>query len=387
MDRVPRFWSLALVATLLLSAGCAARGPQTWRLAPQDRGQVLVPPGIAATAVAQATFVAAAPLWRAPCAPTGSAVTVQKRGKRVRLTVARDPLLTEPAGWLGDWTAQAEAQGCLTQGSGIEFAMRIADSVPLDPSAAFRLLHSGTMAKGYGDLGTWNRLQVVTPIYRDGPDPDAPIVRIGPTTGDDHHLNVTVHMTGGEQYGVETAWYTFQPRADHNGASVVPVSAEDTIGGKTEPAAAPLANYIQFSASAAFYRLYYKADLADNSVTEIVIGAPSRTELDRRTQRLMSDFSLCRQSDPEMCMVIPRRVAVNPAVAVTVNGVEVRLLAYSSVRAAVAAGGGPRQPQDILPRLAVYKPFAGKLTPVEFDRASQDIFNLVLLGGESISWK
>jgi hypothetical protein len=86
-------------------------------------------------------------------------------------------------------------------------------------------------------------------------------------------------------------------------------------------------------------------------------------------------------------MVIPRRVAVNPFMVVMVNGVEVRLAWRGSVRSAILAGGGPRQPQEILPRLAVSKPFAGKLTPVEFDRTSQDIFNLVLLGGESISWK
>ncbi len=189
------------------------------------------------------------------------------------------------------------------------------------------------------------------------------------------------------QYGVETAWYTFRPRADHNGATIVPVGAERRIGSQTEPAAAPLTNYFQFAAGARFYRLYYKADLEDNSITEIVIAAPTRADLDRRTARLIADFSLCRQSDPDLCVVIPRRVAVNPAVAVTVNGTEVRLLAYSSVRAAVAQGGGPRDPQEILPRLAVYKPFAGKLTRVEFDRSRQDILNLVLLGGESISWK
>ncbi|MGO9263194.1 MAG: hypothetical protein ACLQU1_43985 [Bryobacteraceae bacterium] len=386
MDGVPRFRALALVATLLLSAGCAVRGPQTWRLVPQDRGQVLVPPRIAGPAVAQATWVAAAPLWRAPCAPAGNALVFQKRGKRVRVTVAREALLQQPAGWLAEWTASAEAQGCLPQGTGLEFAMRILDSVPLDPSAAYRLLHAANIAKGYEDLGLETRLQVVSPIMKEGADPDAPIVQIGPATGDDSHLNVTVEAPGA-QYGTETAWYTFQPRADRNGARIVPVSAEDTIGGKTEPAAAPLTNYFQFSASAAFYRLYYKADLADNSITEIVIAAPTRAELDRRTERLIHDFSLCRQSDPEMCMVIPRRVAVNPFMMVTVNGVEVRLPWRGSVRNAVRAGGGPLQLQEILPHLAVYKPFAGKLTLVEFDRASPDIFNLVLLGGESISWK
>jgi len=386
MDRPRSFPLLALLAALLLSAGCAARGPQTWRLVPQDRGQVLVPPGIRAPAVTQATFGAAAPSWRIPCAPAGNAVTVQKRGKRIRVTVARDALLKQPAGWLAEWTASAEAQGCLAPGAGLEFAMRILDSVPLDPSAAYRLLHGGSVAKGYIDLGPESRLQVVSPIMKQGADPNAPVIETVTTSGEGNQLAVAIR-TSDALLGIETAWYTFQPQADHNGARIVALSAERTIGGKTEPAAAPLTNYLQFAPGARFFRLYYKADIADNATTEIILAAPTRAELDRRTRALATDSTQCRQSDPEMCVVIPRRVAVNPFMVVTVNGAEVRLTSGSRVRDAVRTGRGPRRLQEVLPQLAVSKPFAGKLAPVEFDRASQDIFNLMLLGGETISWK
>ena len=80
-------------------------------------------------------------------------------------------------------------------------------------------------------------------------------------------------------------------------------------------------------------------------------------------------------------------MAVNPFTVVTVNGAEVRLPLNGTVRSAVLLGGGPRQPQEILPQLAIWKPFEGKLKPVEFDRSKPDILNLLLLGGESISWK
>jgi hypothetical protein len=55
--------------------------------------------------------------------------------------------------------------------------------------------------------------------------------------------------------------------------------------------------------------------------------------------------------------------------------------------------GGPYRPaealrvQEVLPQLVVLKPYAGKLVRVEFDRNSSEILDLVLLGGESISWK
>jgi hypothetical protein len=274
----------------------------------------------------------------------------------------------------------------LVSGSGPEYAARILDSVPLNPADAHRLLHAASMGEGYADLGLETRLQVVYPIYRDGSDPNAPITQVGPTTGTDQSLWVTVHMSN-PQSGVETAWYRLAARPDHIGASIVRISVERRIGDQTESSAAPVANYFRFASTVAFYRLYYKSDLSDHGITEIVIGAPTRTELDRRTGRLRTDPSFCAESDPEVCMVIPRRVAVNPFTAVTVNGAEVRLPLNANVRSAVLLGGGPRQAQDVLPQLVVWKPFEGRLKPVEFDRSKPDILTLFLLGGESISWK
>lgn len=265
----------ALLIALLPSGGCAARGPQTWRLVTQDRGHLLVPPGIATASVPKATFSAAVPSWRVPCSPSGNAVLMQKRGKHVRVTVTREDLLKEPPGWLAEWTAFAEAQGCLQQGTGLEFARRILDSLPLDPPTAYRLLHSDSVAKGYIDLGMENRLQVVSPVIRLGADSGAPVIATATTAGDPNQLIVDIHDSDA-LLGVETSWYAFQVRPDHNGSRIVAASAERTIGGNTEPAAAPLINYFQFAPSAAFYRLFYKADLTNNSITEIVITAPTR---------------------------------------------------------------------------------------------------------------
>jgi hypothetical protein len=40
----------------------------------------------------------------------------------------------------------------------------------------------------------------------------------------------------------------------------------------------------------------------------------------------------------------------------------------------------------VLPRLAVRRRYGGKLAPVEFDRNSTEILDLILIGGEKISW-
>jgi hypothetical protein len=53
----------------------------------------------------------------------------------------------------------------------------------------------------------------------------------------------------------------------------------------------------------------------------------------------------------------------------------------------VIRAAGERQENRLLAKLAVYKPYHGKLSGVEFDRANPAIFNLIVSGGEVLSWK
>jgi hypothetical protein len=102
---------------------------------------------------------------------------------------------------------------------------------------------------------------------------------------------------------------------------------------------------------------------------------------------ILADPNACKVSDPALCSVIPRHVAVNPFLAVTVNGKEIRLDNGKTVRAAITAGGGSRRGDEVLPSLSVLKPYGGKLVLVEFDRNKSTILDLSLMGGESITWK
>ena len=81
-----------------------------------------------------------------------------------------------------------------------------------------------------------------------------------------------------------------------------------------------------------------------------------------------------------MCVVIPKRAALNPFLAITVNGSETTAPLGSSLGAAIHLGRLP-------PNLKVYKLYAGEPVPVEFDRSGTEILGLVLNGGEKISWK
>jgi hypothetical protein len=370
--------SRALAATLLLSivtGGCAVR--QTYRLVKQDAGSVLIPPGVSKPNVAQRTFTADIAAGHGSCAPGEGAVAIQSRGGRVRVTVTRDPLLKQPPGWLSAFAAQAESQGCIAAGEGLKLAERIVESLPLEPRAAWRLLHANDRQTGYIDLGPETRLQVVSPILREGAPPDAPILDTSSLTGEGNRLTLTLKSTP-DLVGYETAWYAVQPKAGQIGFAITPLSAEKHIQGKVEPAAAPATNYLKFEPQAAYYRLFYKADKGE--VVEVVLAAPTRAELDRQTQRFNSDPALCAQVPSQMCVVIPKRVALNPFLEITVNGSETTVPVGSTVRAATHLDRVP-------PDLKVYKLYAGRPVPVEFDRSGSEILGLVLSGGEKIAWK
>jgi hypothetical protein len=370
--------SRVLAAALLLSivtTGCAVR--QTYRLVNQGAGRVLIPPGISRPDVGQRTFAADIAAGRGSCAPAKGAIAIQSRKGRVRVTVTRDPLLKQPPGWLSTWTAQAEFRGCIAAGEGLKLAARIVESLPLDPRAAWRLLHADDRQTGYVDLGPETRLQVVSPILREGTPADAPILDDSNLTGEGNRLTLTLKSTP-NLVGYETAWYAIRPKAGQIGFAITPLSAEKHIQGRVEPAAAPATNYLKFEPQTAYYRLFYKADQGE--VVEVVLAAATRAELDRQTQAFKSGPALCAQVPSQACVVIPKRVALNPFLAITVNGSETTVPVGSTVGAAIHLDHPP-------PELKVYKLYAGKPVPVEFDRASSEILGLVLNGGEEISWK
>ena len=349
-------------------AGCAAKLPVDYRLAPQ--GSVLVPPGVAQPDLAQAKLTETVLQWRAACAPDSNAITVLVRKKnKIQLTITREDLLRQPVGWLAEWTTKAEAQGCVAPHMGLALAMRVLESLPLDPARAYRLMHADNISKGYIDLGPQNELQVVSPILKEGSAADAPAIETtSVTAGRGGSLEVGVRASP-NLIGYETAWYAFHLKPDGSGSTIVPLGAERTVGGSKEAADGPKNNWFQFPPQAGYYRMFYKTDPRDSAITEIVIGAATPSELDRLTTAMSADNATCEKSGTTMCVVVPRQVAVNPFLHATVNGKDMRLNLGSSVRLAVLAGGGSPRPADV-PNLTVLKPYHGKLTPVEFSHAS-----------------
>jgi hypothetical protein len=366
-----------IVVLILAGGGCAARRPASYRLVVRDTGAVLIPPGVATPDVTKRTFAFRVAPQRVPCASATGVIDVRDRKNRIVVTVTRDALAKEPAGWLRAWTADLETQGCLALGDGMKLAERIAESLPLELNAAYRLLHGNEV-----DIGPQTRLEVVSPVFREGTPSGAPALEPDDTTGTGNALTVTVRAPA-NLMGFETAWYGIQPSAVHAGFSIVPLRTERNIQGKVEPVPGPATNAFAFPADAAFYRLFYKADQTE--FTALAVAAHTQAELEKRTKILEAGTASCKKLNDDLCLAIPKGVGVNAYVAVSVNGREVTVPWPATVRAAIQKDG--EDVRGVVSRLVVGKDYGGRLVPVEFDRSRPTILSMILTGGESIAWK
>jgi hypothetical protein len=367
---------IILTFAVLVCAGCAVHQPiaANWRLTKQGTGDVLIPPGVADPNLSRRTLAVDLAAGHGACPPA-----IRVKGKRVLVTVTREMLLQQPQGWLTAWAEGIESQGCIAHGEGFVLAARIAESLPLDPGLAFHLLYPSDRQSGKVDIAPPVRLQVVSPILRDGAAPDAPILE---TSGSGNSLTVTLKSSD-NLIGYETAWYGALSKTSGVGFTITPLYAERHVNSDTERRAQPATNYIQFPPDAAFYRLFYKSGQTD--YTALVVAAPTRAELERRIGVLDAASGSCDQLQGELCVAIPRRVAINPMVPVTVNGVEV-MVAWGATVAEAIRNAGERQPEAVLPKLAVSRLYNGHLAPVDFDHSSPAVLRLILNGREEISW-
>jgi hypothetical protein len=312
-----------------------------------------------------------------PCRPENGPVQLERRRGRWRATVDRQALVEQQAGWLLSWGIQLESQGCLSVGEGERMARIVAEAVPLDTEAAYRLLHPAALT--YIELGAASRLEVRSPIFRAGTAEED--FQIASVSGEGARIAVDLKPPA-NLIGYEIAWYGVEANAGRPGYRIAPLSADRTIGGATERLPAPPTDYLRFAPQAAFFRVFYKTEA--NGVTAIFIAGKTRDELNRRTATVSENLDSCAQ-EQDMCITLPRRLAVNPFLAVTVNGATVSVAQGSTVAAAIRATG-IRDAQSVVARLKVTRLFRNRPTPVEFYRNAPDILSMKLVGGETLAW-
>jgi hypothetical protein len=311
-----------------------------WRI----DGRVLTPPTAARLVAVKG---------RGTCPETAAIASRRKRGGSM-LTANAAELSRQPAGWLMGWATQAEQTGCVGAGQGGEVAIALLNSVPLDSGVRHRLWHPVLARSGYVDLGPENRLEVIVPVLRESTaaapvSPDAMTVT-------ESARGLTVEMKSAPALlGVETSWYAVRPEG-------------------VEPMGAPPRQPLFAGVHARFWRLVYKADQSS-----AVVAANSREELEAATGVLTTGNGVCSP-----CIAVPRAVAVNPFLAVMVNGAEVRVPVGSNLRRLIREAG--MKPEDVVAKLTMVKPYRGRKILVKYDGTKPDVLDLVLEGNEEIRW-
>ena len=121
-----------------------------------------------------------------------------------------------------------------------------------------------------------------------------------------------------------------------------------------------------------------------NDFNALIIAARTPAELDQKTDKLQASgaSASCQDLNNEMCVQIPKDVAVNPMISVTVNGAVVLLNRGARLANAITAAG-EKNPGAILPELRVSKPWNGHVVSMLlFDLCADAVLALLLHGGE-----
>ena len=365
---------VSVLLAAILTGGCVHPAPRSWRLV----NGVLVPPGIAGATVVERNVEAPVVEGRGKC-PTD--VTV--RNKKLMMKMTRHGLSNQPPGWLTNWTAGLESQGCIGPGEALRLAAHLSQALPLDINGAFRLLYPNDRLTGIVEIGPNLRLQVISPIMAEGARADVPLIEIAKTTGTGNSLSIDANFTE-DVLGYEIAWYVASVKRQLPGISIAALSAERHIKDQTERRASPIHNYFDSLIGASFYGLFYKGGQTDFTV--LIVGAPTKADLDRRTGLLQNGIASCETLNNDMCVAIPRSVAVNPMILVKVNDADQLFMWGATVGTAIREAGGPYG-SAILRDLSVLKPYGIGSAPIEFNRTDPAILSLMLMGGETISWK
>src|SRR5579883_1587928 len=293
---------LSLAALLL--AACAPKAPQTYRLLPK----ALVPPGVAAPDLPQRTANLAVAAGRGKCA-SAPPILLKRSGSGLRAVITVTDLASKPPGWLRVWATEREAEGCVAAGEGIHLAESIVQSAPLPPAVGNRLIHQPFVAgkPSFVDLGPENRIQVDSPISRDGAPadiaPQATAVSQGANPG---VLNVEI-KTSPSIIGYETAWYGLERKAGGSGTSIVPLYAESHVDGAVSRDAAPRVNPFHFRPQAAFFRMFYRGDR-----TIVIVSGATPVELEKETDALRQNAAACDTFPAGSCVLLPNSMGANP---------------------------------------------------------------------------
>jgi hypothetical protein len=271
-----------------------------------------------------------------------------------------DPLLTIDKFRLA--LVEREAKGCLSAAEEERLRRAIVESLPLQPDIAYFLQLGSYSVSGYFDLTPDFRMQVTSPIYAEG-----------------------VAASTGTLLGYETANYVFA--ADGNLMRLRLGSATETLIGGEPIQKQTLHNELPFVNFSGYFPLLFKTEEGSSSrVTRaILLSSPDRIAFTQAVSHRASsvdDFCASLPIARVGCIVLPKNFGVSPELRVRVNQKDIFVRVGGMVREVLDLDSDADPPTS----LQILRPYRGRLIPLEFDRSSKDILNLVLLPGDQLTF-
>ncbi len=370
------------IAILAAAFQMACGHPSTvFRLSATPAAPVLAPPGILEKAADRAVLRVSAPAGKGACAASPHGLTVQRLRSAVRVTVTRDAIAATTGAELFEWTVELEKQGCIAANEAFHLAENIVDALPLELARRRQLLQGRT------DLRSVQSLNVVAPVMKPGA-PTGALADVISTSEGKAPGSIDVEVKSNPAViGYEVDWYDLVPRDAGPGFRIVPRSAETHVGATVEHPAVPTVSRFAFGPDARWYELFMMTKVSTNDFDFVVFSAPTPEELRRRDADFQRDAAgFLKTADPATYSVLPHGTGINAYMRVRVNGTLLDLPPGNSVQQAIRLSKAAIDPSTVLTGLKVQKLHDGKLYPVEWDHAGDQILSLTLEGGEEISW-
>jgi hypothetical protein len=382
---------LAIVAATLTAC---AHPAGSFRLVTRTPDALLIPPQVKDASVDTISLRLRPGRTRAACLESAGGLRIAGKS----LVVNRDVLTASAPGELDKWAAALEKAGCISPGETLALKTTVIDSLPFTPSQRMRLRGFALAAIGSANLTSVDSLRVVSPVFRPGAPPGSSAIaaaKASVTAGPNGSINIDLTTKENPDLrGYEIAWYDIKERNDGPGFYIAPRSAELHVGGKVEQVAAPGTNQFVFEPAARWFRFFVKTRVSANDYNIVLMSGSTASDLETRSVNFQKDAAAFLQAAGKASyVVIAKEIEVNPYTRVKVNGIETDVPMGSSIRQVIEQIAGRGSASNALARLSVLKPYRiqksprTRLSPVEWDRRTQDILNLTVEGGKQIAWQ
>lgn len=368
----------------LALVGCASRKPalQSWRL---EKSVVLPPRAGAPEAPFQLRHARSVKRNLPACQLRSREVELRWKGTTALVRADARPLAPVPGGlvmgsagggapaglggdvlvrsnWYRDEflpnLASQTAAGCLSLKDAPLLRQRLIDNLPLPSGAAYRMRYGEYPMDGYLDLDAKFRLRAVEPIREQG-----------------------------QVVGFKTSFYPLVPTPD-GGVRATAGDSETNLKAVITHGQATDSEVLHMPPHATWVRLFLRTWSETQDRRIALIAAASPRELDLASKAFEANpEGFCARAGAmnAACVGVPKDMVIGPELRVRVNGTD----QYAPVGGHIAdvlRTMNIRNGPELVKSMKVSRPYEGRLVSLEFDRTSNDILSLVLLGGEEITW-